>query len=152
MTDPAQDRHLPNASAPSLQKVERRGRYQRGLRSELLAVVMLTLKGYVVLAHRAKTPLGEIDLIARRGNRLAFIEVKHRARREDAETALTPRQADRISRAASLWLARRSRYQHLEPHIDLVASAPRTWPRHIRDITAGNVTLKPNTTFRTSGI
>ncbi len=60
-------------------RTERRRRYRRGWVSEHLAAVFLMAKGYRVLARRQKTPAGEIDLIAVRGRRLVFVEVKQRA-------------------------------------------------------------------------
>ena len=57
-------------------------------------------KGYRILAKRFRTPYGEIDLVARRRNLLAFVEVKARARLDDAAYAVTPRQQRRIIDAA----------------------------------------------------
>lgn len=55
-----------------------------GRRGETLAAWYLRLKGYRIVATRVKTPVGEIDLIARRFGTTAFIEVKARqARSED---------------------------------------------------------------------
>ena len=66
---------------------------------------MLRLKGYAVVARRYKTPVGEIDLVALRGKRLAFIEVKRRKTKEDAAWTLPARQRRRIIRAAQYWLS-----------------------------------------------
>ena len=76
---------------------ERIGRYRRGRMSEWLAAGVLLAKGYRILGRRVRTPYGEIDLIAARGSRLAFVEVKRRATRLEAEAAITPRQAGRIA-------------------------------------------------------
>ena len=83
---------------------ERIGRYRRGRLSEWLAAAALLAKGYRILGRRVRTPYGEIDLIAVRGRRLAFVEVKRRATRGEAEAAVTPRQAGRIARAAEFWV------------------------------------------------
>lgn len=112
---------------------ERRIRYQRGRRAEWLASLALRLRGYRILARREKTPLGEIDLVAVRGNRLAFVEVKQRATREAAEAAVTDAQRDRIRRAADLWLARNMRYQSHEIGFDLIFLIGRRWPQHIEN-------------------
>lgn len=113
----------------------RRAGYERaGRRGEWLAALWLRLKGYRLIARRARTPVGEIDLIMRRGRRLAFIEVKTRARSEDAVSALTPRQLQRLRRAAEAWLARHRVDGVADLGVDLVAIAPRRWPRHIEDI------------------
>ncbi|AHB47721.1 hypothetical protein W911_03790 [Hyphomicrobium nitrativorans NL23] len=91
------------------------------------------LRGYRIVSRRQRTRLGEIDLIAIRGRRLAFVEVKRRPSPEAAEAALTPYQRDRIRRAASLWLAQNTRYQSHDIGFDLVLIVPRKWPRYLRD-------------------
>ena len=68
---------------------ERIGRYRRGRLSEWLAAAALLARGYRILGRRVRTPYGEIDLIAVRGRRLAFVEVKRRATRGEAEAAVT---------------------------------------------------------------
>jgi Uncharacterised protein family UPF0102 len=77
---------------------DRIGRYRRGRVSEWFAAAALLARGYRILGRRVRTPYGEIDLIAVRGRRLAFVEVKRRASRLEAEAAITPRQAGRIAR------------------------------------------------------
>jgi putative endonuclease len=89
-------------------EARRRAAEGRGRRAEALAVLWLRLKGYRVLARRARTPVGEIDLILRRGAVVAFVEVKARDRLEDALSALTPGQCRRIERAARWWMAHRT--------------------------------------------
>jgi putative endonuclease len=88
-------------------------------------------KGYRILGLRAKTPKGEIDLIAVRGRRLAFVEVKRRLTLEDAEASITTRQRERVRQAALLWLARNARDQQHDLGFDLVFIMPRRWPRHL---------------------
>src|SRR5262245_51862032 len=92
-------------------KAERVERYRRGRLSELAAAAMLLSKGYRILARRCRTPYGELDLIAVRGSRLAFVEVKRRATRLEGEAALTQYQARRIARAAEYWVARNAGYR-----------------------------------------
>jgi putative endonuclease len=115
--------------APGL--AERRLRLKRGRTSEALAAAVLLAKGYRILARRVRTRAGEIDIIAVRGRRLAFVEVKRRATREDAEAAVTARQAARIRRAADQWLGPRPRYHAHELGFDVVLLVPGRWPRHI---------------------
>lgn len=110
------------------QRAERRGR-----RAETYAAVWLRLKGYSVLAKRVKLPVGEIDLIARRGRVLAFVEVKQRANRALARDAVPPAAWLRISRAAELWAARQPRLRGLDWRYDLVAVTPWALPEHSRD-------------------
>jgi putative endonuclease len=91
------------------------------------------LKGYRIIARNVKTRAGEIDIIAARGKRLAFVEVKRRLTSEDAEAAVGARQATRIRNAAEHWLAHRPRYHMHEQGFDLVLLVPRRWPRHIEN-------------------
>ena len=92
-------------------------------------------RGYRILAQRFKTKAGEIDLVAVRGRRLAFVEVKRRAdlNDEDAHSAVSPAQRTRIRRAAELWLARHPAYRDHESGFDLVLVAPWRWPRWIEN-------------------
>ena len=110
---------------------ERRSRLRRGRVSEALAAAVLIAKGYLILGRRVKTRAGEIDIIAVRGKRLAFVEVKRRATREDAEAAVSAKQAARIRRAADLWLAHRPRYHGHAFGFDVILLVPRRLPRHI---------------------
>jgi len=110
----------------------RRRSYRRGLSAETLAAMLLRLKGYRILARRYRTPLGEIDLVARRGAHFAFVEVK--ARPEEAEV-LTARQRERIRRAAEAWLATAESRGILpgdySASFDLIIVMPRRIPRHL---------------------
>jgi putative endonuclease len=110
---------------------ERRTRLRRGRMAEAFAAAALMAKGYLILGRRVKTRAGEIDIIAVRGKRLAFVEVKWRATRDDAEASIGGRQAERIRRAADYWLAHRPRYHGHEQGFDLVLLVPRRWPQHI---------------------
>ncbi|MEC9267417.1 YraN family protein [Pacificispira sp.] len=113
---------------PGRQAAERRGRG-----AEFLAAWWMRAKGYRVLARRAKTPLGEIDLIARRGAVIAFIEVKARDDLTLALQALTPVQCRRIERAAQWWLGHRRDAAHADLRFDLIAVMPHRLPRHLPD-------------------
>ncbi len=112
---------------------ERIGRYRRGRFSELVAAAALMAKGYRILARRCRTPYGEIDLVAVRGRRLAFVEVKRRATRLEGEAALTSRQAGRISRAAEFWVSRNARYRDHDRGLDAVLVMPGRLPVHLPD-------------------
>lgn len=112
---------------------DRVARYRRGQWAERLVTAVLMLKGYRILARRLRTPFGEIDIIARRGKRLAFVEVKQRATREAVEASITPRQQERIARAAAYWVSKRPLYQEHEQGLDLVFVTPWTWPQHIQN-------------------
>lgn len=112
---------------------ERRRRYRRGHLGEQLALVALSAKGYRIIGRRVRTPAGEIDLIAVRGNRLMFCEVKRRNDRAAAEASIGTRQRDRIRRAADLWLARNACYRDHEMGFDVVFVLPWRWPQHIEN-------------------
>ncbi|MFA5901755.1 MAG: YraN family protein [Hyphomicrobium sp.] len=111
----------------------RRARLRRGHLAELFAAVALIAKGYRIIGRNVKTRAGEIDIIAVRGKRLAFVEVKCRPSTEAAEAAIGARQAARIRNAADYWLAYRSRYHDHVQAFDLVLVVPRHWPRHIEN-------------------
>lgn len=112
---------------------ERVRRESWGRWSEHVAAAWLALHGYRVLARRHRTPYGEIDLIARRGKRIAFVEVKYRRNRAAAEAALRAKQAARVHRAAAHWIARFPAYDHYEQGFDAVFVMPWTRPIIIRD-------------------
>jgi putative endonuclease len=105
--------------------------YRRGIFAENLTALLLRLKGYAIVARRYKTPVGEIDLVALKGRRLAFIEVKRRKTREEAAWTLPTRQRRRIVRAAQYWLAGHPDYAGHDIAFDVVLAAPWSWPRYI---------------------
>lgn len=111
----------------------RKLREQGGRDAERAAALWLTLKGYRILDRRAKTGAGEIDLIALRGNILAFIEVKARRRRDTAIEAVTPGARKRIEQAARIWCTRRRGMETRNWRFDIVAVTPGRLPEHIRD-------------------
>ena len=76
--------------------------FRTGLSAETRAAAYLIAKGYRILAKRFRTPYGEIDIVAKRRNLVAFVEVKARATLDDAAFAVTPRQQARIIDAAGL--------------------------------------------------
>jgi putative endonuclease len=104
-----------------------------GRRQELIAAFLLILKGYRVLGLRLKTPQGEIDVLAQRGRTLAVVEVKSRSSLEAALEAVGPVQLERLRSAGEALAARRADRMRLNVRLDLVALAPRAWPRHIPD-------------------
>ena len=126
--------------------VDRQRAEKRGRRAESLAAIMLMLKGYRILERRARTPAGEIDLIAKRGKLIAFVEVKARKTVIVALEAVTPRAQSRISRAAELWMARRSDFADHDWRFDIVAVLPGRflyfgWPKHFPDAWRPNLNI-----------
>jgi putative endonuclease len=95
--------------------------YLRGMIAEVYAIVYLTLKGYRILAWRYKTPVGEVDIIARRGEVLAFVEVKLRRNRDAGMIAITPKMQQRITRAAGHFMAYHPRFSRDSQRFDAIA-------------------------------
>jgi len=105
--------------------------FRTGLSAEALAAAYLMAKGYRILARRFRTPHGEIDIVARRRNLVAFIEVKARASLDEAAYAVTPRQQARIVAAAQAWLVAHPEHADFELRFDAMLIAPRSLPRHL---------------------
>jgi putative endonuclease len=107
--------------------------FHRGHGVERRTVWWLRLKGYRVLAINWRSIAGEIDLIARRGAILAFIEVKQRSDPETAILSLAPQQRARLARAAGLFVAQRPELASLTLRFDLVAFGRMGRPVHMKD-------------------
>lgn len=116
--------------------MSRQAAQRRGHRAERIAALWLRLKGYTILGRRVRTPLGEVDLVVRRGGALVFVEVKARDSAADAGSALSPQRLRRVARAANLLLAR---YMDgcRSARIDAVVVARGRLPRHIVGIVDG---------------
>ncbi len=112
---------------------DRRQREKAGRNAERTAVWLLRLKGYRVLARRFRAPVGEIDVVVRRGRTLAFVEVKARASEAEALSSVTPRQQERIRRAAEVFVQRHASCSGLDMRFDVVAVTPGALPRHHPD-------------------
>ena len=110
--------------------MSRAEREAKGRRGETLAAWYLRLKGWRIVARRVKTPRGEVDLIARRGKTLAFVEVKWRTRADELDSAVDPWCLRRVAAAAEVLAAR-----HARPgdtlRIDVLLLAPGRFPRHM---------------------
>ena len=127
---------------------DRRRAYLSGKRAERIACWWLRLKGYRNLAVNWRCSAGEIDILARRGNVLAAVEVKRRSQGvtvgetagDAALYAISPRQQARVARAAEIFMTRRSDCQGLELRLDAITVTEPTswagralkwgWPRH----------------------
>lgn len=105
-------------------------REARGRRGEALAAWYLQFKGWRILAQRIKTPRGEIDLIARRGRVVAFVEVKWRASPAELDFAIDEYRLRRVAAAAEA-LAHRFVREGDDQRIDVLLLAPGRFPRHI---------------------
>lgn len=111
--------------------------YRLGFRAEALASLALMAKGYRIVARRYRTKLGEIDLVARRGDLAAIVEVKARPTLDEAMDAIGRDAEWRIEGAADLWLARQPDQARLSLRFDMVAVLPWRWPVHVEDIFSG---------------
>ena len=107
---------------------QRRGRF-----AEYLSALFLIFKGYRVISMRYKTKLGEIDIVARRGNLVAMVEVKARKTVDKAVDSVTRESQKRINNAADLWLARQKDYGRLSIRFDIIAVCPWKLPVHIEN-------------------
>lgn len=116
---------------------DRRKAYRRGHQGEWLAAAALLLKGFRIVARRYRTKLGEIDLIARRGDLVLIVEVKVRATLMEAMEAIAHSSERRIEGAADLWLMRQPDHAKLSMRFDMVAVLPRRWPVHVPNIFHG---------------
>jgi putative endonuclease len=104
---------------------ERSGRF-----GEIVAIYWLRLQGYRICEVRYKTAIGEIDLIAKRGKWLVFVEVKWR--KTGASTYdVSPFQAKRIIQTAGLYLAKNTINNNTQTRFDIILVQPWRWPRHI---------------------
>jgi putative endonuclease len=98
---------------------------------------MLRLKGYTIVARRRRglrgSGVGEVDIIARRGRTVAFVEVKLRAAEDQAAAAVLPRQRRRLTRAAQAFLAERPELSAASVRFDAMLVSPWRLPRHLID-------------------
>ncbi|QIP06789.1 YraN family protein [Bradyrhizobium symbiodeficiens] len=116
---------------PKVASPERVAAFRTGISAESRAAAYLMAKGYRILAKRYRTPHGEIDIVARRRNLIAFVEVKARATLDDAAFAVTPRQQQRIINAAQGWLVAHPEHAEFELRFDAMLIAPKRLPRHV---------------------
>jgi putative endonuclease len=119
--------HAPSHSPQN----KRTKNYKRGLMAEHIAAWHLRARGWRIVASRFKTPLGEIDLIAKRGRTLAFIEVKARARRDSAAEAIHKQNQQRVLRAAQWFIASHPNYAEHTVRFDACLVPWYSWPHFI---------------------
>lgn len=106
--------------------------YDRGRWAEKIAVALLMLKGYRIVARRFRTRYAEIDLIVQRGKMIVFVEVKQRIDRRGGLEAITRAQQMRISEAALVYLSTRPPGD-LQPRFDVIIVAPKRLPLHLEN-------------------
>jgi putative endonuclease len=116
---------------PVAPRPERQVAFALGLSAESRAAAYLIAKGYRIVARRFRSPVGEIDIVARRRGTLIFVEVKARERLDDAAEAVIVRQQRRIVAAAEAWLASHPDDMNCDMRFDVMLVAPKSLPRHI---------------------
>ncbi len=117
--------------SPKRQAAESRGRD-----GERRAAWWLWLRGWRILDQRVRTPAGEIDIVARRGNLVAFVEVKTRKSAAALDYAVDERRLARVAAAAELLMPRYAGPGD-DIRVDVILIAPRTVPRHIENAWIG---------------
>ena len=117
-------------SAPA-RNAKRTAAFRLGVSAESRAAIFLGVKGYRTLARRWKSPVGEIDLVVKRGRLIAFVEVKARKALDDAAESVIVRQRRRIAAAAEAWLAAHPEYAGYDMRFDAVLISPAGLPQHI---------------------
>ena len=115
---------------------DRRVAEAAGRRGERLAGWWLRLKGWTVLDRRVRTPAGEVDLVARKDNLIAFVEVKTRRTVAELDFAIDERRLARVAAAAELLMPRYAGPGD-DIRIDVILLAPGTRPRHIENAWIG---------------
>jgi putative endonuclease len=110
---------------------KRQAAFKLGVSAEGRAALLLAAKGYRELARRWKSPVGEVDLVVRRGRTLVFVEVKARPRIDDAAWSVLTRQKRRIVAAAEAWLAAHPEHAGYDIRFDAVLVAPGRLPQHL---------------------
>lgn len=113
---------------PNRQKAFRRGHV-----SEYVAALYLAAKGFRIRAIRYRTRLGEIDIIAQRGDLVVCVEVKARRNVDSAVFAVTGTAQRRIRAASEFWLSRQPDGHRLSLRYDIVAVLPWRLPKHLPD-------------------
>lgn len=110
---------------------ERQAAFRLGVSAEGRAAALLMVKGFRIAARRWRSPLGEVDIVARRGPLLVFVEVKARATQDAAAWSITPRQQRRLVGAAEIWLAQHPEDAERDVRFDAILVAPRRLPQHL---------------------
>jgi len=104
--------------------------YYFGVAAEKVASIYLFLKGYSILERRHKTPFGEIDIIAKKGQILLIVEVKARSSNLNIEEVLTWNQINRIKKAAQFFISLNPQFQSHDVRFDFIAISRFFWPKH----------------------
>ena len=108
----------------------------RGRKAETIAAWWLRLHGWRILARRARVAGGEVDLVAKRGRTVAFVEVKQRRSEDAAAMALDEYRLRRVAVAAERLAPRYAKYGE-DIRIDAIFLVPGRFPRQLVNVWCG---------------
>jgi putative endonuclease len=111
----------------------RRAARAYGLQAETIATLWLRLRLYEILDRNYRIKDGEIDIVAKRGRTIAFVEVKARGELDEARVAITAQKQRRISRAVNRWVATHPWAMSYTLRADAIFIAPGKLPQHLEN-------------------
>jgi putative endonuclease len=116
--------------------MNRKAAEDRGRRAETIAAWWLRLHGWRIMGQRVRNPRGEVDIIARRGRTLAFVEVKARVKESNIAAAIDASRLRRVAAAAESMIGEYGKGAD-NIRIDVILVAPRKLPRHLVNVWHG---------------
>lgn len=114
-------------------KSQRQKAFRSGVWSERQAALFLRMKGYRILERNFRVKSGEIDIIARKGDLIAIIEVKARKTLNQSIDAVGFENQNRVRAATDWWLSKQQNAHLLSVRFDIVSVQPFRWPIHLKD-------------------
>ncbi|MBL4589202.1 MAG: YraN family protein [Alphaproteobacteria bacterium] len=111
--------------------MNKRNDYKKGLWAERIAIIFLMLKGYKILKNRYKTPVGEVDVVAKKRNVLVFVEVKRRPNYEQGILSISSVSQKRIMRAAEHYLMMEKLGNSIDMRFDAIIISPPFSIKHL---------------------
>jgi len=116
-----------------MEKSKKLAAFNYGKFAEQIACFYLCIKGYKILERRLRTPMGEIDIIAKKGDTIIAIEVKARKDNHEQEV-VSSNQMKRIANAILLFIAKQQKFSSFNLRIDLIIIRPWRFPVHLKDV------------------
>ncbi len=107
--------------------------YNFGILAEKITIIYLILKAYKILAWRYKTRFGELDIIAKKGREIIFVEVKARKKDTNLEEILRDRQTKRMVNAAQYFMSKNSKFREYQLRFDFIFVNKFYWVRHYKN-------------------
>ena len=108
--------------------------YKFGIIAEYIAIFILKIKLYKIIATRYRSFTGEIDIIAMKGNSIIFVEVKARKNFNPNYELISSKQIKRIKNTASLFLAQNQKFQDKEARFDAILILGKKLPQHLKNV------------------